>query len=269
MKKSILLFTATITFISLTAFGFISFNNSSKKIQSVSTIKKASIDSVKTIQKTNNRIFSDFIYDIGPRFEAITKEDLNKVTSFSDFIGKKHADRIISYKSLSIIILEGDEQTENRETGASEDFNKAQLKLLQSANNSTNILIWADYIETNIDTKQIESNHWTPHLTVVPHKQTTYSLGNKVLKKHLKEETKSVRANVNPEKLQPAKLYFTVSKNGSIKNVKLDRTSKYTAVDNKMIELIKNLPGTWEPAKNIKGEKVDQELVVSFGLMGC
>jgi hypothetical protein len=36
-----------------------------------------------------------------------------------------------------------------------------------------------------------------------------------------------------------------------------------------MTELITNFPGTWEPAENSKGEKVDQELVVSFGLMGC
>ena len=39
--------------------------------------------------------------------------------------------------------------------------------------------------------------------------------------------------------------------------------------DKKMIELITNLPGKWAPAENQKGEKVDQELVISFGLMGC
>jgi len=36
-----------------------------------------------------------------------------------------------------------------------------------------------------------------------------------------------------------------------------------------MIKLIKNLPGDWKPAENYKGELMDQELVVSFGLMGC
>jgi len=36
-----------------------------------------------------------------------------------------------------------------------------------------------------------------------------------------------------------------------------------------MIELITKTPGEWQPAENYKGEKVDQELVVSFGLMGC
>ena len=71
------------------------------------------------------------------------------------------------------------------------------------------------------------------------------------------------------DKLQPAKLYFTVSKEGMIENVRLDRTSNFPAVDETMIELITNAPGKWIPAENSKGEKVDQELVVSFGLMGC
>ena len=38
---------------------------------------------------------------------------------------------------------------------------------------------------------------------------------------------------------------------------------------NKIIKILNEVPGTWIPAKNSKGEKVDQELVVSFGLMGC
>ena len=30
-----------------------------------------------------------------------------------------------------------------------------------------------------------------------------------------------------------------------------------------------NAPRAWQPAENAKGEKVDQELVISFGAMGC
>jgi hypothetical protein len=108
-------------------------------------------------------------------------------------------------------------------------------------------------------------------LTIVPETQAEYSKGKAALKEYLKESSKASRdiANVDPEKLQPAKLYFTVTKKGAIENVKLDRTSNYSLVDEAMIELIKNAPGTWKPAENLKGEKVEQELVVSFGLMGC
>ena len=74
---------------------------------------------------------------------------------------------------------------------------------------------------------------------------------------------------VEPKKLQAAKLFFTVSKIGDIKSVRLDRSSNYPKIDDFMIQLIKNTPDQWVPAENEKGEKVEQELVVSFGLMGC
>ena len=40
-------------------------------------------------------------------------------------------------------------------------------------------------------------------------------------------------------------------------------------IDEKMIELILNMSGEFFPAENAQGQKVEQELVVSFGLMGC
>jgi hypothetical protein len=36
-----------------------------------------------------------------------------------------------------------------------------------------------------------------------------------------------------------------------------------------MIELVKAIPGTWEAATNSNGDKVEQELVFSFGTIGC
>ena len=75
--------------------------------------------------------------------------------------------------------------------------------------------------------------------------------------------------NVDPEQLKPARLYFTVTKDGTIENLKLDSGSGYPEVDKKMMELITKTPGAWLPAKNSKAETVNQELVVFFGLMGC
>ena len=123
--------------------------------------------------------------------------------------------------------------------------------------------------EKNAETGVLEDTHWTPYLTIVPEKQAEYLKGKESLKKYLKESSEDARAHVIPEKLQPAKLYFTVTKNGTIADVRLDKSSNYPVVDKRMIDLITNLPGKWEPAENLKGEKVDQEFVISFGLMGC
>lgn len=268
MKKSIIIFCAVVTTLSLTAFGVISWNNSEINQLEKSVSEDVAINT-QVIKKVNKRIFSDFIYDVGPRFGPIKKGDLDKARTFDDFISEEHAKQIVSYKSLSVIYIINDKQSEIKETGYSHELTAAQLELLQSADYSTNFLIRADYQEKNKETGALEDSYSTPHLTIVPEKQAAYGNGKDTLMEYLKENSREVRANVQADKLQPAKLFFTVTKNGTIENVKLDRSSNYPAVDRKMIELISKTPGAWEPAENTKGEKVDQELVVSFGLMGC
>ena len=250
------------------AFGFINRNNSETD-QAETTVNEDVAINTPVIEKINKRIFSDFIYDVGSRFRVIKKRDLDNVRSFSDFIGEDHAQRIVYYKSLSVTILDGDKQTDIKETGNDGVLTAAQIKLLQSADYSTNLLIRAEYTEKNKETGELENSYWTPYLTIVPEKQAVYVPGKDALLEYLKEYSKEARVNVQADKLKPAKLFFTVTKKGTIENVKLDRTSGYPSVDKTMIELIIKAPGKWEPAEDANGEKVDQELVISFGLMGC
>jgi TonB family protein len=221
------------------------------------------------IEKPQINIFSDFIYDVGPRFGAIKKNDLDKATTFSDLFNKDQAQQIRSYTAVSISILKGEMEINKKETSLSDVLTPAQIKLLQTAPYGSNLKIRADYQEKNTATGQLQANHSTPYLTIVPEKQATYLDGMDVLKKYLKDSSEDVRKNVDPEKLQPAKLFFTVTKNGTVENIKLDRPSGYPIVDKTMIELINKTQKSWKPAENLQGDKVDQELVVSFGLLGC
>lgn len=268
MKKNIFIFCVVLTTLSLTAFGIINRNASDTGQLETKAKEDVAINTI-AMEKIEKRIFSDFIYDVGPRFGFIKKGDLDNIKSFSDFISDEHAQRIVTYKSLSVIILEGDRQTDILETVNSGFFTAAQVELLQSFDYSTNFKIRAEYVEKNMETGQLEDSYATPHLTIVPEKQAEYTNGKDGLIGYLKENSKEYITNVQAEKLQPAKLYFTVSKKGTIENVKLDRTSNYPTIDKKMIELIIKVPGTWNPAENSIGEKIDQELVISFGLMGC
>jgi len=271
MKKNILMFCTVLMALSLVAYAF--NNEEAKETNQLDVLESQDlVSNIEGPEKLKNKVFTDFIYDVGPRFGVIKKSDLDKVTSFNDFIADEHAGRIVLYKKLSVMVLDGDEKTNIRETdntGNSGNLTPAQLKLLQSADYSTNLLIRADYREKNFHTGNLENSTWTPYLTVVPEKQAIYIDGKDALKKFLKQETEAVRVNVQADLLKPAKLFFTVTKKGNIENVYLDRTSGYPDVDKIMIELISKAPGTWEPAQNTKGEKVAQELVVSFGLMGC
>jgi len=267
MKKSIMFFAVLIT-LSITVFSFMNWNDSEADQLATLVIEDSTIDT-QSKEKINKKIDAGFIYGVGPRFRPITKRDLDNINFFSDYIGEEHSQRIVSYKSLSVIILDGDKKTDVRETSKNGFFTTSQIKLLQSSPYSTNILIWAEYQGKNKITGELEDTHWTPYLTIVPEKQAMFLSGKKTLIRYLNEKSKEVRINVQADKIKPAKLFFTVTKNGTIENVKIDRTSGYPLIDKTMIELITNLSGKWESAKNFKGEKVDQELVISFGTIGC
>jgi len=279
MKKTIIISFVLLVAISLTAFGIISWNDS-ETIQLETSENIVEVVNSPAKAKMEKRIYTDFVYDVGTRFNPITKSDLEALRSFNDIIGNEHAQRIESYKSLRIYNMINDKQSYDYVGGPTDSdlFNAEQLKFLQDCKYSKDLKIWADYIERNPETGEITEEHWTPHLTVVPEKQAEYidnkdpvipESGKHALMNYLKSNIKDHLTDVDPEKLKPAKLFFTVTKNGTIENAKLDRPSGYPLVDKKMIELMSKTSGIWKPAENEKGEKVDQVLVVSFGLKGC
>jgi hypothetical protein len=71
---------------------------------------------------------------------------------------------------------------------------------------------------------------------------------------------------IKGDDLGAIKLSFIVTKEGIVSNVKHDAmTTGYPSIDEKFMDLIKNIPGKWSPAENSKGEKMDYELVFTFG----
>ncbi|MBT8310966.1 MAG: hypothetical protein HKO72_02900, partial [Flavobacteriaceae bacterium] len=144
-----------------------------------------------------------------------------------------------------------------------------QIKFLKSVDYSTNLLVYADYVEKNKTTGEMYETHWTPYLTVVPEKQATYLDFSESFIDYLKVNLKPATTMLPDDQIKPGLLYFTVSKNGTISNTRIQNSSGFESLDEKLTELIEKAPGNWVPAKNSKGEQVDQELTVSFGKMGC
>ena len=209
MKKSTLILSTVFSSLILITFGFVNWNNSEIEQSEIIINEVVSINK-KIPKKVKNRIFTDFIYDVGPRFGAIKKREANKATSITTFFDEKQLQSIVSLKSVSIILIKGDKRTDTKTTGYSEKLTIAQLKLIQSFDYSTNFLIRVEYQQINQETGELEESYSTPHLTIVPEKEAVYSNGKDALKKFLKESSEIARKNVNPEKLKPAKLYFTV-----------------------------------------------------------
>jgi hypothetical protein len=265
MKKRTIFFCGLIFVLSLKVYNILSKPDKNRVFED--TIASNEV-------KTNNilkAMTSDFIYGVGPRFNPIKKTEFNKIRAFNNLIDPAHAKKIVKYHSVEIILIIDGKQSDIRKLGYKDTFSEDQLSFLRSLDYSTNLVVRADFEEYNKDTDRIETSYATPHLTIVPAKQAAYANGEEALISYLDEASKDLREKlkVNPEKMLPAKLFFTVTKEGAVKNLRLDQSSNYPEIDKKIIELLDKDKGIWIPAENYNGRKVDQELVVSYGIMGC
>lgn len=258
MKKTILISCAVLATLSLVAFTLINENKSTKNNKEVAIIT-ASAENNEDKKETHSNRFSDFIYDIGTRFKPIKKSDVTNASSINIFFDSHEMEKIESVKSVELIIVEKDVRTDKRALGNNAFFNEAQVNFLNAVDYSTSFVIKVDYKDKTS----------TPHFTIVPEVQAEYIYGKDALVKYFIDNTKAATANIPEDKLKPAKLYFTVTKKGTIDGVHLDRSSGYPEVDKLVTRLISETPGGWIPATNSEGETVEQELVVSFGLIGC
>jgi hypothetical protein len=212
----------------------------------------------------------EFHYSLDSRFMAdFTKEQLKDARNILEFDDRISKDQIISVRSTFVAILNDRYEQVEKVTGNTLEFNEAQLNLLRSAPYSADILIEMNYIEKNVHFSEPQFNYTTPHITVIPENQAVYEEGKDGLVAFLKLKTLDMISRVEQDKLMAGKIRFTVSKSGTVKDVTLLSTSGYHNIDERLIGLISNLPGKWTPAENAQGVKVDEQLVFSFGQIGC
>lgn len=214
-----------------------------------------------------DQLGEDVYYDVASRFMmTMTKTELHELTSIHDLQMDQDLSGIVSFESMEVIQLDHDYNYVEKESGESAEFNEAQLALLKSLPYSADLLIRADFLESN-GFGGYSNNYTSPHITIVPEQQAVYSEGKDALKAFIQKNTFDI--NVGAGKLQPGKVRFTIDQKGNVGNIFLESSSGFDAFDNKVMELMNQMPGTWTPAEDMNGNTVPQELVFSFGVVGC
>ena len=213
--------------------------------------------------------YSNFFYGLGTRFQGITKAELRAAKTYLDFIEPQFRMEAYKFTSTNLVIVENDRATDHRAEHTAIELNPAQLALLAEMDYSTNFSFRGTYEYTAVEVGKFEVNYFNPYYTVVPAKQASYLEGKEALIDYLKAGNQENTFQLDESKLQPAKLYFTVTAQGNITNVRLDQTSGYAKIDDRMKTLMQNLSGKWSPAEDVDGNLVEQELVISFGMVGC
>ncbi len=268
MKNKTLIIGGLVIVFGLMAFSFLSNTTSNKDIAELTDTNSDASD-IETLMGPVDKPSVPFIYGVNTRYSSMRKSTLNEATSYEDFIGDAHAQRIVSYNSISVIVLDQNSNILVTMTNKGGTLNAAQKALLKASHFSTNLRIWADYDEKNIDSGIVEYSHWGNYITVVPEVQAAYSEGRTALVDYLKAKSSAHIAKVEADKLQMGQLYFKVSKVGTIEDAEVTSSCGYPEIDAALMELILNAPGTWSPAQNADGETEEQTFVFSYGRGGC
>ena len=210
----------------------------------------------------------DLLYKVDSRFlTTITRERLLKAKSITDILPKEATLMVELYPTTEICMLYEDKRV--REPGNDAILNAAQLKLLQSTDYSSDFYVSASCQKRDPFTGTLKKDSIIYYMTVIPKHEAKYQMGTEALIEYLKSNSQKQTADITSDKLKPGQVIFTVTETGTISNVKINATSGYPKVDERLVEIITNLPGKWIPASNAKGEKVDQEFVFFFGSEGC
>jgi len=110
MKKRILLLVSLIAILILAVFAF---TNSEVLSSPKPELAKGDTSEVEqsAIENVVGPELPEFVFDLGTRHKSIKKTVLQQATSFNDFIGQEHVNRIVEYYSLSVSELENGKQT--------------------------------------------------------------------------------------------------------------------------------------------------------------
>lgn len=264
MKNQIIILCLSI----VTAFSFTSCNYST---ESQMDLKDTALLELNDQNMEPGKAESEYYYGIDSRFAPISKTDLHNATTIFPFNDDDENERIEKVNSTEIIIIKHNRRSHRREYGNSPNLTKAQKALFKSLDYGKHFSMKTLFQEKTTIELGIEEKKYNPHYTVVPETQATYIEGENALINYLKENTKTEIAALDGKKLNAIKVYFTITKNGTIDNVLTEElTTGYPKLDNKLKELISKTSGQWEPAKNAKGENIEQELTFTFGpKSGC
>lgn len=267
MKKTILVSGTVILLSSLGAYGYMNWSTSPASTPSAfsdPTFRFAHFLSDYQLRPTE----PEFIYDVNPRFMAtITKEELEQATQLSDLLPENATDGMSDFSEVKVHVLKG--QNELSKSGMNERLNSAQLELLRTIGYSENFFVTGRCKYNNKRSGQVEDYDLVYYVSVVPEIPAQYKYGQDGLLYYLREQSKKAITGINVNAIQPGKLIFTITTEGQLTNVHMESSCGIEKIDKVMRDALKNIPEGWEPAKNQQGDKVEQILVFSYGIMGC
>lgn len=76
-------------------------------------------------------------------------------------------------------------------------------------------------------------------MSVTPETPAKFKGGKSTLIQYLKKKSFKMTSEIEKEKIQPCRIYFTVTASGKVSGVKLDASSGYREIDRSLVKLVK------------------------------
>ncbi|MBL4594431.1 MAG: energy transducer TonB [Flavobacteriales bacterium] len=286
MKRIVIIISALIAIVVISAFGFVDEPIAKKTSDAESQIDSTNfelsyfgINGGLTVSNYNGSV-SQFVsadmelfYLVRRKYMSssldkryvITKEKLQQANSISDVIENYPSSWISDYNSVEIsIILNGKEL---KAIGADAILTKEQKELFNLIEIGTDVHIDVNYKKENYNAV-IENRQMNVSMTVTPKKEAEYLEGYNQMISYLKENSTDQISAKNFKLLPQPSISFIVNENGNIENVELIKTSGDDEIDKLLVELVEKMP-KWNPAKNAKGLPVKQGFVLEIGQGRC
>ena len=249
--------------------GFVNKKDHNKKsIEVEKVIKRTSGNlnclSSSTIDKQPKVILNYLVR--GANNRTITKSKINKVKTLEDIIEHFPSNWISEY--ISVEIERATQNIKLKEIGKNIKLTPKQQELFNNTKIGDDLIIKVLYKSNGSLEKEAQVKEINVTMTVVPEVEAKFKAGNEKLTQYFEENSKSEILNWKFSPMQNAAASFIINEKGEAENVKITKTTGIITVDRAIIELLYKMP-KWNPAKNNKGELVQQEFEFSIGEVGC
>jgi len=109
------------------------------------------------------------------------------------------------------------------------------------------------------------------YVTVVPETEAKHPLGLEGFAQAVRDASKAfiASATVDPYAVQSGRLSFEIDQTGQLTQLVLESSCGYLELDTLIASVVKEVPGSWEPARNASGIPVRQTFHLTFGSLGC
>ncbi|NNF32546.1 MAG: hypothetical protein HKN68_00445 [Saprospiraceae bacterium] len=270
MKKRLLMLFAVLAAFSLTAFVYVNWNHNKVMSDLISDKSKNNFETYYNVDMSKNDF--EIYYNVDNRWGGMTKAELKKKVCISEILSDDGRYTGLNFKNVTISILHNDQDVRDikqYEMSQSDEFNDAQLKLLNSCDYSTNLRFTALNTWTDTQTGYEREDSLLRYMTIIPEIAAEYEGGVEALIQYLREASSHLTESLTKDKLMPGKFHFTVMKDGTVSDINMETTSGYSDIDKALMDILADMPEKWIPAQDGNGNNADQELVFSFGIQGC